>query len=281
MPIITTLPFPDYLGHPAYGSSDVRAMRRGPPAMVPWGRANRAEDTDATAMGRAAHCMILTPQLFGREYVVRPAGVDFRTKDGKAWRDAQTAEIVTAEEWQQLQDIQAAFASKRAARESLAAADAIEASVFWECPESGLPCKGRPDWFTLDCVHDLKVSVVGERDLAGVTYKAFANGWMHQLAHNRGGLNANGMEITKGRLTIIAPKPPQALHVWLIEVRESDLDLLELDNQRVRMGIAGCVKAGVWPGTPEEWQVVEVPHPGEFNEVDLLGAVEVPNTDGE
>ena len=273
-------PFADYLAHPSYGSSDLRAFREGPPALVPWRRKNRSAQTDATRIGIAAHCAILTPDLWDETHVVKPEGMEFRSKENKALRDAWIAAgriILSQDEWKQVQAIHAAFLNKSIAADSLHKALGIEASVFWTCEQSGLPCKARPDWFTEQTVYDLKVSVVAERGPDSLAASAYRNGWLHQLAHNAAGLRANGVSIVNGRLVIIAPNPPQDHRVWCLEVRENDIDFLELDNVNTRRGMAVCHSTGQWPGTPDQWQTIELPAFAGFQESDLSaeGAEEV------
>jgi hypothetical protein len=62
--------------------------------------------------------------------------------------------------------------------------------------------------------------------------------------------------------------------VWLIELRESDMDFLELSNSNTRLEMAKCWRRGQWPGTPDSWQQVELPITATFTESDLEGAEE-------
>jgi len=276
MGIFHNLSFDEYLAHDAFGSSDLRSFKQGPPAMVPWRRANREDDTPSTRIGHAAHCRILTPELFDSVYVAKPEGMTFASKEGKAWRDENGSRIIlTHDEATAVHQVHAAFAGKLAAFDSLHAAVAREASVFWECQHTGLPSKCRPDWFDEHTVYDLKVSVDAEKSFDTLAFKVHANGWLNQLAHNRAGLNSTGCKIKTGRLVIIAPSPPQQFRVWLLEVREADLDFLEMDNENTRKGMAACLQAGHWPGTPDSWQTIELPASAAFTETDLEGALEV------
>jgi hypothetical protein len=255
------VPFADYLAHPGYGSSDLRAFRVGPPAMVPWRRAHRNEGTDATRIGSAAHCMILTPSLFDASFWRKPIGMEFRSAENRKIRDEVLAagqQILDHEEMAQVAGVAEAFARKRAARESLAeSGEWRETSVYWTDPVTGLLCKGRPDWFTA---------------AESLPYKAHANGWLNQLAHNRAGLAANGHPVKVGRLVIVSPNQPHSC--WMLEVRENDMDHLDLDNEIARRGIAKCVASGVWPGTPEEWKQIELPATAVFVEDNDLEAAE-------
>jgi hypothetical protein len=275
------MPFDAYLAHESFGSSDLHAFRAGPPAMVPWRREHRDDGTSATTVGRAAHCSILTPALFERTFVGKPEAMSFSTKEGKAARAAWRAAgltILTHDEMQTVQDVRRAFEGKPAARISLSTAQHREASVFWTDRDSELPCKARPDWFDRECIYDLKVSRKAESGLDSIRFEAVRAGWFHQLAHGRAGLNKAGYhKIKLGRLVVIAPKPPQAHRVWLLEVRESDMDFLELANENTRREMSQCWRRNDWPGTPDEWQQVELPITAAFNDSDLEGAEEASN----
>lgn len=276
--IVRDMSFVDYLAHPAYGSSDLRAFRQGPPAIVPWRRDHRDDETSATRIGKAAHCAILTPDLFAASFQVKPEGMEFRSKENKALRDKWRAEgrsILSQDEWSQIQQIVRAFHSKAPAAASLESAVACEASVFWKCRTTGLLRKCRPDWWAGGFAYDLKVSIDAEKSLDSLAYKAHANGWANQLANDRAGLNECGERIKGGRLVVIAPNPPQELRVWMLEYREADLDFLEMENEDACKGIAACERSGHWPGTPDTWQTIELPASAAFTESDLEGALEV------
>jgi hypothetical protein len=273
--------FAAYLGSDAYGASDIRAAKFDSPASMKWHREHRDEEevTDATRIGKAAHCAILTPRLFDESFVVKPEGMKFQSDANKALRDKWLAEgrtILTAKEWAQVDAVVRAFHSKAAASIALVQADAIEASVFWTDTETGVFRKCRPDFWGGGYVYDLKVSIDAEKGLDTLSYKAHANGWANQLAGGVAGLNANGVAVKGGRLVVIAPSPPQQFRVWLLELRENDLLFLEMDNQNTCRVIAECERTGQWPGTPDDWQVIELPASAAFNEADLEGAEEIP-----
>lgn len=270
------LSFEDYLQLDRYGSSSLRAMRKGPPAMVKWQR-EHPEETSAMRVGSAAHSLILTPILFEQTYCFKPEGMSFATKEGKAWREAHEGyEILTFDETQAVLGISRAFQDKREALSALGSARSIEATVLWDCEASGLRSKGRPDWYTSSHVYELKISRYAQNAEA-LPFRAFMEGWMHQLAHNRAGLNACGINADGGRIVVISPKQPHGILVHLLEVKLDALDLLELENQNTRRKIAECDKSGIWPGTPDSWQLVEPPNGAFFDTAKVLDQIEVTN----
>lgn len=274
---ICNITFADYLSHPGYGSSDLKTFRAGPPAAVQWRRGHRTQ-TDATRIGSAAHCRILTPQDFARDYAIKPAGMEFRSAENKAIRDTWLAEgrtILSAEEADQIDGVRDAFYGKHAASYSLHSAgrDQIEQSVFWRCRESGLLRKCRPDWFEGGFIYDLKCSIVADKGEDRLAYAAHANGWLNQLAGGRAGLQANGVECRGGRLVIVSPNAPH--NVWLLELSEGDCDFLELENENTCRAMAECERKGEWPGTPETWKPIELPMAATWTEIDSEEAEEV------
>jgi len=250
--IYENLSFQSYLDLPGYGSSDLKTMRQGPPAMVQWRRSHPIEETPAVRIGTAAHCKILTPHLFD-VYAVKPAGMTFASKDGKAWRDEMQAAgkiILSQDESAAINGICAAFQSKEAAARAMLFAEQ-ELSFTWQDSLTGVALKGRADWTNPEdrCVYDLKTGSVATKP--NVASAAFYAGWGHQLAHYRSGLRANGINVDFGRIVCIGQEAPYPVH--LLEIDADTLDLLALDNEKTCDRIAECELSGVWPGTPDTW----------------------------
>lgn len=255
MPAQIGLPFREYFALPGWGSSSLAAMRKGPPARVIWEREHRSEETEATLLGTLVHCFLLTPELVESQFVCKPEGMSFSTRDGKEWRDRQRAQIVPFEAYMTAQNIARAVVEKRIAGESIEKSEAREVTLLWDCPGSREACKGRPDWITGHWVYDLKVSRHADGGPLGL--RAYFSGWMHQLAHYRTGAQAVGMDVRGGRLVVVAPKPPHM--VYALEVKTDCLDLLELENLATLKAMRECRLADSWPGTPDTWTKVEAP----------------------
>lgn len=270
------LAFPVYRHIEAWGSSSLKAMRRGPPARVKWEQENPSADTDATRRGSAVHALLLTPDLFDGHFAIKPEGLNFSTKDGKAWRDDPERHgkpILSASEGATVRSIVKALLRKLPVEESVNAASHREASLVWRCTKTGELCKGRPDWIEGSRVYDLKVS----RHAAGksLAYRAYVEGWMHQLAHYMTGAVELGLDVRGGRLVVVAPEAPH--FVYLLEVKTDALDLLELENIGTLEAMKECRISGDWPDTAEEWVKIEPPAASliEFGESTINVAEEV------
>lgn len=276
--VYPTMPMGEYRQHAAWGSSDLRTFRVGPPAMVPWKRANGSEDTDATRLGTACHARIITPDDFDGMYAFKPEGMTFASKEGKAWRSEQGGRsILSSKEASAVEAIAAAVESNPRASSSIRGAAGHEASIFWTCPDSGEPCKGRPDWYDEDWCYDLKVSRHAGNSLA---FRAFMEGWMAQSAHYCFGLRTLGIGARKGgRLVVVGPKAPH--NVYTVTIKATALDVLTLENVNTLREMRECRRTGEWPGTPDEWTEIAPPENAllqTLGALDLSGAEEV---DGE
>ena len=270
-----SLSFDRYRALPAWGSSDLKTFRVGPPAMVPWRRENGSPDTDATRLGTACHARILTPDLFDATYAFKPEGMTFSSKEGRAWRDEQAGKVIlTAKEAAVVEAVDNAVEDNERAWASIVGASHREASIIWTDPDTGEVCKARPDWYDADYVYDLKVSRHAGPALA---YRAYAEGWMHQSAHYRHGLRTLGIGARLGaRLVVVNPKPPHL--VYTVTVKDSALDVLTLENVNNLGRMRECRLANDWPGTPWDWTVIAPPD-GAILEtlgvIDMSGAEEV------
>lgn len=250
------LHFSDYLALPHWSSHSLKAMRRGPPARVIFERDHPREETRDTARGRAAHCALLEPDSYLDLFAHRPEGLTLRNKEGQKWRDEQGKKtILTAEDGHAVEGIIAALTAKAPVIESLRNATHREDSFIWDCPLSGEPCKGRPDWISGGYVYDLKVSRHAET--RWLHYRAFEEGWMHQVAHYRTGLRALGLDVNGARLVVVTPNAPHL--VYTLEVRASALDDLEAENIATLRAMRACRLANDWPGTPDTWELTSPP----------------------
>lgn len=265
--------FDEYRSWDGWSSSDLKALRQGPPSLVPWRRANPSAETDATRLGTVSHAAIIEgDDVFASRFAFKPEDMTFSTKEGKAWKAAQGGRtIVTFKEAEVVREIATAFFAKGAAAMALDSALAREACLVWS--EDGILCKARPDWYSAEAVDDLKITrFATER---GGAFHGWCDGWFHQLAFYRRGLRACGIPVNRGRNVLIHPAEPHA--VYLLEPKPDVLDLLDLENMAGLKRLAKYAESGVWPGTPDEWALCDLPAAAL---VDIAPMVGMENEDG-
>jgi len=265
--MIHDLPFHSYLNDPGFGSSDLHMMRAGVPAVVKWRRENRNHNTRFTGIGKAAHCRVLTPELFAKDFYVRAEGEEFRSKEARAARDAMLdmgKTILSYDDGEIVREVHAAICSNQAAAESLQNSVGREVSCFWECEHSGLPSKCRPDsWTRLNgelMVVDIKVTVEATKPLDRVLKAATWNGWINQLAHNRAGLRAVGQDVKRGGLLLVPNSAPFSERIRLLTWNSDALDEVEQMNVDTRRLIKACVDEDRWPtASASGWEEQQLP----------------------
>ncbi len=253
------LPMKDYHAIDAASSSALREIRAGCPAMVPWKREHPDEDTDATIIGSAAHMMVLQSDLFDATYAMKPDGMSFATKEGKAWRDDPIRfgrQIITAKHGEIVRGVAEAVAAHSVAGDALKLTKR-EVTLVWIDPDTGLLCKARPDAYDSAYIYDLKITV--KADPSRFAYAAFVAGWYHQLAWYRTGAHLLDLGDFGGRLVAVHSQPPHSFRVNCSEVKESTLDMCGMENANALRVYRECKDSGNWPGYPESWQKVEIP----------------------
>jgi len=87
----------EYRAHPALNFSLAKHLLKSP-AHFKAAQDEEREETDAMRIGTLAHAMILEGKDLRDLYAIKPAGMSFATKEGKAWRDAQTLGILKEED---------------------------------------------------------------------------------------------------------------------------------------------------------------------------------------
>ena len=122
------------------------------PAHFLYAQENPPAASPAMFLGRLFHHLVLTPQE-PQWWAVKPDGMSFATKEGKAWREAASGIIVTAEQW----DAAKGMASAVLAHPNLPAFTDTELSIVDTrlAPAESL-LKGRLDAVAGGDIYDLK-----------------------------------------------------------------------------------------------------------------------------
>lgn len=111
---------------------------------------NRVPEPTTTSfdVGRASHALTLGEPEFAKYFIISPYD-EFRTKEAREWRDAQTQTVIKSDTFA------AILAMSQAQRRSPQVARAFvdgrpEVSLVWLDAETGIWLKSRPDWLPHD-----------------------------------------------------------------------------------------------------------------------------------
>lgn len=275
-PAITTpgvyrgVPLEHYLGNPCPGPSISRSglwliESRSPAHYWATSPLNpqraQAEESDALALGSAAHALLLEPEEFHKRFAVRPEDLDLRTKEGRAWRAEQEAAgrtILTQSEWETLRGIERAIKDHPLARRALEASEP-EVTLAAVDEETGVWLKARPDALPRDPAKlpfsvQLKTTFDADPErFARLSVYGF--GYHLGVALEIDLLAALGWHETPNVLVVAVEKaPPYA--VSLVRLSDDAIAWGRYQYRRALRRFADCLASGRWPAYPEE--VVEI-----------------------
>lgn len=244
---------------------------------------NRPEkkDTPEMAFGRAFHTFVLEPHLFDKHYCVKdlklpeitpkPLKGDLQLKYGKeigaslyeqakidehnqkALRDRLLAdfsaksagkELITVDQMTQLEQMRESVLSHPQAA-ALINGGAIEHSIFWEDPHTGVKCKTRPDIWHANMTADLKT--IESADERSFMNSMPAYGYHLQAAMNREGIYHSGHNDIKTHTFICVEKKwPHLVAVYILA--QEALDSAHNLFKNILCDYKQCLETDTWPG---------------------------------
>jgi hypothetical protein len=206
------------------------------------GLIERAE-TEAMTVGTITHRAILEPETMAGAFVTRPEGMKFTTKEGKAWKEAQTLPIIDQRQadliacmiqsvWKHKEAKQIILASKR------------EQCLFAE--DDGLLLKGR-----LDClpnsgniIADLKTCELC--DMQSVEKSIVNYGYHRQAAFYLRLCKLLGLDKTQFVFIFVEKTAPHCVSCWTLDDEALSVGRQEIDRDLTVL--KHCVETNTWPG---------------------------------
>jgi exodeoxyribonuclease VIII len=255
-----------YHAHSAVSKSHLDLVAKSP--LHYWSRyldPNRVpqEPTAAMQIGSAVHTHILELDQWDAQYVVAPAGIDRRTKVGKAeWEVFQTAigtrTVISREDADLVMRIGRSVLSHPAAAYLLGLPGKAETTHMWVDEATGLQCKCRPDWLLDDgsMIVDLKTTEDAsprffQKSIAQWRYHCQASWYLDGLQH------ATGKRPEQFVFIAVEKKPPYVCAVYV-----ADAQMIEIGRDTARRDLDKlnlCKAADYWPGYSDQVEVINLP----------------------
>jgi hypothetical protein len=255
-----------YHAHSAVSKSHLDLVAKSP--LHYWSRyldPNRVpqEPTAAMQIGSAVHTHILELDQWDAQYVVAPAGIDRRTKVGKAeWDVFQTAigtrTVISREDADLVMRIGRSVLSHPAAAYLLSLPGKAETTHMWVDEATGLQCKCRPDWLLDDgnMILDLKttedaISKEFQRSIAKWRYHVQASWYLDGIE------KATGNRPHSFVFIAVEKKPPYACAVYV-----ADQQMIEIGRETARRDLDKlniCKAADYWPGYSDGIEQINLP----------------------
>lgn len=214
-------------------------------------------DTAALAMGRLTHTLVFEPEKFGAAYAVFKG----KTRRGKVWDEFRAENegktIFKPDE------IGTAVAMADAVRNHPLVVPYLdgglfEHAIFWTDPDTGLECKGRPDWIIPKrrILIDLKTAVSAEKRRFGIA--AGRLGYHMQMSVYANGIyHALGWKPEAVKIIVVEKNPPHEVSIF--PVKAEDIMLAADEVSGLLRQVKACRQTNLWPGRYLEEQELQLP----------------------
>lgn len=247
------LPEEVYRSAPGVNNSTLKLMRRSPRHYLNALENPEHKDSPALLFGRLVHQAILEPYK-PKGYVIRPDGMKFSTKEGKAWRDEQTLPIIDSEDAERIAsitgsvmehpiwgDVKAGWGDEKSGR--------TEVSVFKKDPTTGLLLKARIDCLIGKRIIDIKTTE--DASAASFAKSCQAFGYARQAAFY--GLVTGCWDFTFLAVEKEAPYACQAFRIAKGCIQTA-IQQIRLDLDRIKE----CITLQDWPSYETSTKEIEI-----------------------
>ena len=145
----------EYRKHPALNFSLAKHLLDSP-AHFKAAQDEDHEPSEAMMLGTLTHAFVLEDKDLRDEYALKPDGMSFATKEGKAWRDAQTKPILADEKAQRVPLCADSLAKSRTVRKMLELCPMRETPII--CEFRGVEIKALLDMHSEELIADFKTA---------------------------------------------------------------------------------------------------------------------------
>jgi hypothetical protein len=252
------IPFEEYAAWDALNHSTLKVMGTSPKHFKHAREKPEARTTDALRFGTLMHTLLLEPERFPT--IIVPAPINEKTgkpfgSETKAWAEYAAAHegklIVTDEEVARLRITSREIRKHEDAKVLFEHASQSEVCIVWDCPITGLRCKGRVD---------LLISL-GEKKCLRADLKSCTSTRIPDLESSLTGLGyhtqdafyAMGMEALglKSTSMIIAAESDGAHDVVVYEINDETRIAAKTEVTKWLTDLRRCNETGHWPGCAE------------------------------
>ncbi|MGL5908717.1 MAG: PD-(D/E)XK nuclease-like domain-containing protein [Phycicoccus sp.] len=233
------------------------------PARYQWDRQHGRPDTDAFALGRAAHSEVLG------------VGAPIVAIDAKDWR-GKTAQIAAAEaraagatpllraDVDRVTDMATALRAHPIAGPLFARPGTAEQSFVARDPESGVMCRARVDWMP-DVDRDARLVIVDYKTTASAHPGTFAASMSKYGYHQQGPFYCDVLSwlgVDRGVEPVFVLVAQEKTPPYLVTVATPSVRAIEWGrvlNRKARDVYRECSHTGHWPGYTDQIEQIDIP----------------------
>lgn len=264
--IVHDLPFADYCAHPGINQSALQILLDGSPAdLQAHLTTERRKPSAALRLGTNAHYLILQPDRFHEEVVLRPEKfASYTTKMARAWRDTTLAAgklISTPDEYTKLVAMRDAIQAHPIARRLLSRGRA-EVSLFPIDPETGLQLKCRLDFLPdPSLIADGPIPIFDLKTARNVNLPAWRQALRTERHYFQAAAYIYGCELCRLPYTCfihcaVKSSPPFTVETYQVGARYLQRGLEEF--KACLQTYKECSESGIWPGSSNQITTVDM-----------------------
>jgi hypothetical protein len=206
--------------------------------------------------GSALHCLLLTPEEFTKEFRVLPAGLNRKTREGRALYDHIIHEgkpVISSVVYMRIEAMVGSIL-KHPLASDLLKEGSPEISTIWE--DEGMLCKCRADYLKPLVISDIKTC-------QDASYEAFQRAIIDHRYHVQGAYFLDGTKAVDGVekdfiLIAVEKEPPFAVAVYKLSS-----DYIELGREEYKKDLARYAyhikNPEAWVGYDCRYQEMEAP----------------------
>lgn len=211
------------------------------------------EQTPAMRLGSMIHRAIL--EWDSLDYVVKPQGMNFATKEGKEWKAAQTNAIITTDEYQTVLGMRDSVNAHPAVKRVLANAR-TEVSLFAN-GEDGVLRKARIDALpeSGNCIVDIKSCQSADPDMMAKSVAAYR--YDVQAAYYLDICKLLGIDKSEFLFVCVEKLPPYAVAVYALD--QHAIEWGRMQYQRDLATIKNCEAENHWPSFTQDITTLALP----------------------
>lgn len=257
------MPNDAYHAHPAIGSTGLKTLARSPAHFYGQHidpKRPKREATPAMKAGTLLHCVLLEPSEVDARYVVRPDGLDARTKAGKEWMESASGREIVTSEALALAKLQAASLRAFPDVGALLSDGEAEVSVFWIDPETGAHCKCRPDFVAQAGRGVILVDAKTTQDASPQNFprSVWNFGYHLQAAHySEGYERATGVPVLGMVFAAVEADYPHAAAAYMLS--DEAFERGRIERRRLLSLYADCLARDQWPAYSSAIEPINLP----------------------
>ncbi len=250
------VPFKQYCESPGVNHSSAKEIDTSPKHYLQKITAAEDDPTPAQVTGKITHSAILESDFSG--FVVRPKDMSFTTKEGKAWRDAQTKHIIDQETASDIAGMVTAVKNHPLADIILYKTDGNnEVSCWGKHRFTELVIKGRADRVTMDAKDQMTIVDVKTCGRGEASPESFSRDLFKYKYHSQASWYLDLFGASFFVFIVVEKEAPYAVACYNLDGPSIALGR-ELNDRRLAK-IHECATSGKWPAYPEELRTINIP----------------------